>query len=585
MHSPLAGGRQSYCLIYTVNDIFPDSLVQSLLEWGFITEEQRNDAVQEQANRGELLCTILVKKEYVTKKQVLGCYARRNNLHPLSLDHVSVDPETLELVPEKTANEYKVIPICRAGNYLTIAISDPLNVLALDDLSLLTNLKIVPVVALESEIQTVLDRHYHQGERFEEIIANMEEVDVTEAVAKSSEVDIDKMREETSAAPVVKIVNLVLTQAIDERVSDIHIEPFERKLSLRYRIDGILYERPSPPFSMTRAITSRLKVMAQLDISEHRLPQDGRFRIRTRGREVDFRVSTLPTVYGEKTVLRILDKNSQTMDIERLGFDELSLRHFREALEAPHGMILVTGPTGSGKTTTLYSALDRLNQPTVNIITVEDPVEYQFPGINQVQVNADINLTFAAGLRSILRQDPDIVMVGEVRDYETADIAVKAALTGHLVLTTLHTNDAPSAIARIIDMGVEPFLVSSAVRLIAAQRLARTLCSRCKKPIVLDAKLLERAQYKNNGEQQPNFHQPVGCSYCRNTGYSGRCALSEVVAVNEEISKMIMKNADARQIKDAAVANGMVTLRQNGLRHAAEGITSLEEILRVTGAD
>jgi type IV pilus assembly protein PilB len=569
-----------------VSTIFSDSLVDKLLEWNIITEEQRVDAINEQQSNGELLCNILVEKEYATWKQILGCYARMNGACPLSLENLQIDASVLELVPEKVANYYKAIPIARAGNYLTVAISDTLNVFALDDLSLLTNLKIVPVITLESEIQDALDQHYHQGENFDEILADLEEdEDLAETVVQTREMDIDKMRQETSAAPVIKLVNLILTQAIDERASDIHIEPFERKLLLRYRIDGILYDRSSPPYSMSRAIVSRLKVMSQLDISEHRLPQDGRFRIRTRGREVDFRISTLPTVYGEKSVLRILDKTSQSMDVNKLGLNEYNLTLFNDALDAPHGMIFVTGPTGSGKTTTLYAALQRLNQPAVNIITIEDPVEYQFHGINQVQVNADIDLNFATGLRSILRQDPDIVMVGEVRDFETADIAVKAALTGHLVLTTLHTNDAAGSFARIIDMGVEPFLAASAIRLVAAQRLARRLCTRCKKPVTLDPLLLERAQYRPAPGMEPAFCSPVGCSYCRNTGYSGRVALFELINVDDDICKMIMRNTEANIIKQMAINKGMYTLRQIGLQRAAEGVTSLEEVLRVTAAD
>ena len=569
-----------------MSNFFSDSLVDELLEWELITVQQRDDALTEQQLNGDLLCNILIDKEFVTKKEVLGCYARLNGVCPLSLENLNVDPAILELVPEKVANYYKAIPIARAGNYLTVAISDTLNVFALDDLSLLTNLKIVPVITLESEIQGVLERHYHQGDNFDDILADMEqEEDVTETVVQTREMDIDKMRQETSAAPVIKLVNVILTQAIDERASDIHIEPFEQKLLLRYRIDGILYERSSPPYSMSRAFVSRLKVMSQLDISEHRLPQDGRFRIRTRGREVDFRVSILPTVHGEKAVLRILDKSSQSMDISKLGFNEHALNLFSDALDAPHGMIFVTGPTGSGKTTTLYSALQRLNKPSVNIITVEDPVEYQFHGINQVQVNADIQLTFAAGLRSILRQDPDVVMVGEVRDFETADISVKAALTGHLVLTTLHTNDAAGSFARIIDMGVEPFLAASAIRLVAAQRLVRKLCSRCKKPMTLDPDLLERSQFRRDCVEEVAFHSPVGCPYCRNTGYSGRIALIELISVDEELRKMIIANADANIMKKEAINNGMQTLRQVGLRRAAQGDTSLEEVLRVTATD
>lgn len=565
---------------------YPDSLADELVQSGLLKEEARQDAVREQQIRGGTLCELLVAKGYVNERTLLGCYARLHRIPPVSLESIHIETDVLELVPEKVASYYKAIPIGRAGNYLTVAMVDPLNVFALDDLGLITNLKIIPVVALASDIQATLDRHYHQTEQFEDIIATIEGgEDVSEAHIGPREINMDQMRDETNAAPVIKLVNLILTQAIDERASDIHFEPFERKITIRNRIDGVLYERPSPPLAMYRAILSRLKVMAQLDIAEHRLPQDGRFRIRTRGREVDFRVSTLPTAYGEKVVLRVLDKSMQTMDIEKLGLDPESLERFKRALDAPHGMIFVTGPTGSGKTTTLYACLQRLNTPKVNIVTVEDPIEYQFPGINQVNVNPDIQLTFAAGLRSILRQDPDIIMVGEVRDTETADIAVKAALTGHLVLTTLHTNDAASTFARLADMGVEPYLIASAVNVVAAQRLCRRLCTRCKKSVTIDAGVLERAQYRARPGVEVNFCGPAGCQYCRNTGYAGRLALIEVLTVSETMRRLILTNREAMHVKQLALSEGMQSLRQCGLARAAEGLTSLEEVLRVTAAD
>ncbi|MCX7847196.1 MAG: type IV-A pilus assembly ATPase PilB [bacterium] len=569
----------------SVEGHYPDSFAEELVACGLLREEERQEAQREQQTRGGRLCDILVEKGYVTERTLLGCFARVHHIPPVSLESLQIEAEVLELVPEKVATYYKAVPVGRAGNYLTVAMVDPLNVFALDDLALITSLKIIPVVALASEIQATLERHYHQTEQFEEIIATIEgSEDISEAQIGPREVNLDQLREEPSA-PVVKLVNLILTQAIDERASDIHFEPFERKVVIRNRIDGVLYERSSPPPAMYRAILSRLKVMAQLDIAEHRLPQDGRFRIRTRGREVDFRVSTLPTAYGEKVVLRVLDKGMQAMDIDRLGLDAASLERFKQALDAPHGMIFVTGPTGSGKTTTLYACLQRLNTPRVNIVTIEDPIEYQFPGINQVNVNPDVGLTFAAGLRSILRQDPDIIMVGEVRDTETADIAVKAALTGHLVLTTLHTNDAASTFARLVDMGVEPYLIASAVNLVAAQRLCRRLCTRCKRSVTIDPGVLERAQFRLGAGQGASFCGPVGCQYCRNTGYAGRLALIEVLTVTEAMRRMIMTNREAMQIKQLALAEGMQSLRQCGLARAAEGITSLEEVLRVTTAD
>jgi len=566
------------------NKVFQDDLAESLLKHGAITSEQHTEALREQEMEGGTICDILLEKEIVSEEEMLSTFALLHNVVPISLNKIEIENETFELITEKTALYYNAVPVGKTGNYLTIALADPLNVFAIDDLSLMTNTKILPVIALSSDIKSALEKYYHQTENFDEILANISDDDVADTIVKEDELNIDSMTDETATAPVVKLVNIILTQAIEERASDIHIEPFDNKTVIRYRIDGVLYERPSPPPSLYRAIVSRIKVISQLDISERRLPQDGRFRIKTKGREIDFRVSSLPTVHGEKVVMRVLDKSRQSGDIEKIGMDDFSLQRFLKALNQPHGMIFVTGPTGSGKTTTLYACVRRLNKPDVNIVTVEDPVEYQFQGINQVQIRSEIKLTFAAGLRSILRQDPDIVMVGEVRDFETADISVKAALTGHLVLTTLHTNDASSAFARIIDMGVEPYLVASAVNVIAAQRLARRLCSRCKEPFEINPDMLERAQFIPS-DTKPNFCKPVGCRYCRQTGYSGRLALLEVLEVTEGIRKLILTNVDTSDIKKQALKDGLITLRQAGLARVAEGITSLEEVLRVTKAD
>ncbi len=568
-----------------INKIFQDDLADVLIKYNAISKEQHSEALREQELKGGSICDILLQKEIVSEEILLSAFALTHNIVPVSLNKINIEDEVIELITEKTALYYNALPIGKAGNYLTMALADPLNVFAIDDLSLMTNTKILPVVALSSDIKSTLDKHYHQSENFDEILANISDDNMSDTIIKKDELNIDSMVDEIAAAPVVKLVNVILTQAIEEKASDIHIEPFDNKTIIRYRIDGVLYERSAPPPALYRAIVSRIKVISQLDISERRLPQDGRFRIRTKGREIDFRVSSLPTVHGEKIVMRVLDKSHQTSDIEKIGMDGESLQRFLKALNQPHGMIFVTGPTGSGKTTTLYACIRRLNKPEVNIVTIEDPVEYQFQGINQVQIKADIKFTFAAGLRSILRQDPDIVMVGEVRDFETADISVKAALTGHLVLTTLHTNDAPSSFARIIDMGVEPYLVASAVNMVAAQRLARRLCSRCKKPVEINADMLKRAQFIPSPENKPTFYKPVGCSYCRQTGYSGRLALLEVLEVNEEIRKLILTNADTSNIKQQAIKDGLKTLRQVGLERAAEGITSLEEILRVTKSD
>jgi len=568
-----------------LNKVFLDDIANNLVKKDIISNEQLDEAIREKELQGGSLCEILLSKDIVSEENLLSVFAEMYDITPISLSKIEIEKEVFELISEQTALYYSAIPIGKVGNYLTMALADPLNVFAIDDLSLMTGTKIIPVVALASDIKATLDRYYHQTENFNEILANISDDDITETIVKEEELNIDSMLDETAAAPVVKLVNAILTQAIEEKASDIHIEPFDNKTVIRYRIDGVLYERPSPPPSLFRAIVSRIKVISQLDISERRLPQDGRFRIKTKGREIDFRVSTLPTVHGEKVVMRVLDKSRQSGDIENIGMDDFSLQRFIKALNQPHGMIFVTGPTGSGKTTTLYACIRRLNKPDVNIVTVEDPVEYQFQGINQVQIRAEINLTFAAGLRSILRQDPDIVMVGEVRDFETADISVKAALTGHLVLTTLHTNDASSAFARIVDMGVEPYLVASAVNLIAAQRLARKLCNRCKEQVEISEDVLRRAQFNFDKFQEPSFFKPVGCRYCRNTGYSGRLALLEVLEATEDIRRMILNNSETSQIKQQAIKDGLITLRQAGLARAAEGITSLEEILRVTKAD
>ena len=396
----------------------------------------------------------------------------------------------------------------------------------------------------------------------------------------------EELKEGGGEVSVVRIVNLIILQAIKERVSDIHIEPFEKEIKLRYRIDGVLYDSPPPPKKMQAAIVSRIKIMSDLDIAERRLPQDGRFRVRAQGREVDFRVSCLPTSFGEKIVLRVLDRSGlDSLDIEKLGFHEQGLEEFKKALASPYGIILLTGPTGSGKSTTLYSALRILNKPEVNIVTVEDPVEYQISGINQVAIKTEIGLTFAAGLRSILRQDPDVIMVGEIRDQETADIAIKSALTGHLVLSTLHTNDAAGAITRLDDMGIEPFLISSSTLLVAAQRLVRRICKKCKKELEVPDGVLAKAQMKYAQSERPVLYHGEGCAECKNSGYSGRMALIETITIDDDIRNLIMKQEKARQIKLAAIEKGMKTLSIVGLSRVKEGLTTLEEVMRVTAAD
>ncbi|HRI88909.1 MAG TPA: ATPase, T2SS/T4P/T4SS family, partial [Candidatus Hydrogenedentes bacterium] len=487
--------------------------------------------------------------------------------------------------------QYQMLPVSVTGDVLTLAMADPLNIMALDDLRMLTSYEIEPVVAVQSELGEAINRHYggkHSDALYDELLsADSTKNDGVQVVEKKDEIeDIAHAQAEAQDAPVIRLVNLILVSALENRASDIHIEPYERTLRVRYRVDGMLEEQKCPPKSVQSALISRLKIMSGLDIAEHRLPQDGRFRIKFRGHEVDFRVSILPCYHGEKVVMRVLDKSSLSLDLDTLGFADQPMEAFREALALPFGMILLTGPTGSGKTTTLYSALHKLNGPDTNIITVEDPVEYELFGVNQVQVRSEIGLTFAAGLRSILRQDPDVIMVGEIRDEETADIAIKAALTGHLVLSTLHTNDAASVFTRLIDMNMEPFLVQSSVGMAAAQRLLRRVCPDCKEPISVPEEVLERIQYRNRpGAPPPRFVRGRGCSKCKDTGYRGRLAVIEAMTNYPDLQELIMTRAPSAEIKRAAIQCGMSTLRQNALQKAAEGITTIEEVLRVSAAD
>ncbi len=493
--------------------------------------------------------------------------------------------EVQNLVPKDMARQYKLAPVCRLGNKLFVAMADPLNVLALDDLRQRTKLEIIPMITTERSVTEALSGVGSAGSQMEQVLkdaASQTDAAVEEVKQRREDIDLDRLAVESEDAPVVKIVNLILVQALKEKASDIHIEPFEKQLKLRYRVDGALIEASSPPKALQLPIASRIKILAGLDIAERRLPQDGRFRIRVSGKEVDLRISILPTTYGEKIVIRLLDKGALSGSIDQLGMDEYTLGIFRKAVDAPHGMILVTGPTGSGKTTTLYSVLSELNNPEDNIVTVEDPIEYQLSGINQVAVKADIGLSFADALRSILRQDPDIVMIGEIRDNETADIAVKAALTGHQVLSTLHTNDAAGAISRLDDMGIEPFLISSSVLLACAQRLVRRVCPNCREEFIPEAELLAKLDIQDEGT---TFYQGAGCDRCKRRGYMGRAAVIEVLPVSETIRRLIIKRASAAVIKNQAVSEGMKTLRMVGIDKAREGITTLEEILRVTAED
>jgi type IV pilus assembly protein PilB len=565
---------------------FGERIADVLIEDGLLLPSQLDEALEQQRQQGGRLMKILTDKHMVTEQDMIISMGRCLDTPPINLAKVRVPENIQELVPKELCRSHKLCPIAKIGNKLFVAMADPLNVLALDDLRQRTKFDIVAMIANERAVNEALSGVSAAGNAMQQVIQEAEqqsEAAVEEVRENRQEIDLDKLASESEDAPVVRIVNLILVQALKEKASDIHIEPFEKTLKLRYRVDGNLIEASSPPKALQMPIASRVKILAGLDIAERRLPQDGRFRIRVSGKEVDLRVSVLPTVHGEKIVIRLLDKGALSGSIDQLGMDDFTFTNFKKAVDAPHGMILVTGPTGSGKTTTLYSVLAELNNPEYNIVTVEDPIEYQVPGINQVAVKSDIGLTFAESLRSILRQDPDIVMIGEIRDNETADIAVKAALTGHQVLSTLHTNDAAGAISRLDDMGIEPFLIASSVILTCAQRLVRRLCPNCKEEYLPEGELLEKLGIAD--QQGVQFYHGAGCDRCKKRGYQGRAAVIEVLPVSETIRRLIIKRASASVIKNQAVSEGMKTLRLVGIDKAREGITSLEEVLRLTSDD
>jgi type IV pilus assembly protein PilB len=565
---------------------FGERIADVLIEDGLLLPSQLAEAMDMQKKQGGRLLKLLTDKQYVTEQDMVISMGRCLDVPPINLSKVRVPEDVQGLVPKDMARQYKLAPVCRLGNKLFVAMADPLNVLALDDLRQRTKLEIIPMITTERSVTEALSGVSGAGAAMEQVLRNAAsqagEAAVEEVKQNREEIDLDRLAVESEDAPVVKIVNLILVQALKEKASDIHIEPFEKQLKLRYRVDGALVEASSPPKALQLPIASRIKILAGLDIAERRLPQDGRFRIRVSGKEVDLRISILPTTYGEKIVIRLLDKGALSGSIDQLGMDDYTLGVFKKAVDAPHGMILVTGPTGSGKTTTLYSVLSELNNPEYNIVTVEDPIEYQLAGINQVAVKADIGLSFADALRSILRQDPDIVMIGEIRDNETADIAVKAALTGHQVLSTLHTNDAAGAISRLDDMGIEPFLISSSVLLACAQRLVRRVCPNCREEFTPEPELLAKLDIQ---DESATFYHGAGCDRCKRRGYVGRAAVIEVLPVSETIRRLIIKRASAAVIKNQAVSEGMKTLRMVGIDKAREGITTLEEVLRVTAED
>jgi type IV pilus assembly protein PilB len=561
-------------------------LAELFLRANLITKAQLDQAIAQQKVEGSRLGTILTKLGWVKEEDVSRCLGEQYGIPYIDLDSQTIPPEVIRLIPPGIVQKHLVIPIGKAGTTLTMAMADPTNVFAVDDIKFMTGLKVEAMVATESAVRRAIDRFYDSSETLQNVMASIEDAGM-EVIEEQQDgnLNISDLRQAVEEAPVVKLVNLILAEAIKKGASDIHTEPYEKTFRVRFRIDGVLYEVMTPPLSLKNAIISRLKIMAELDISERRLPQDGRMKIKYKGREVDFRVSTLPTLFGEKVVMRLLDKSNLKLDMSKLGFAPKALADFEAAIRAPYGMILVTGPTGSGKTTTLYSALDRLNQPETNIMTAEDPVEFNIKGINQVQIRENIGLNFATALRSFLRQDPDVIMVGEIRDFETAEIAVKAALTGHLVLSTLHTNDAPSAITRLLNMGIEPFLVASSVILILAQRLLRRICVHCKAHLVVPPDALVDVGLTPEEAASITCYKGNGCEVCSGTGYKGRIAIYEVMTLSPDLRDMVLRGGSALEIQRGAIQNGMRTLRMSGLEKLKDGITTIEEVMRVTFKD
>ena len=566
-----------------------------LVEVGIITAEQLQEALEEGKIRGGKLGEVLMELGYITEDVLLAFLGKQCGVSYVSLsEYGEIDEEVIKSVPESVARHQTLIPIALEGETLTIAMSDPLNVFAIDDLRLMTGKEINVVIASESEIKNAIEKYYGAKGSMENILKEMQlsakDDGNVEVVKKSDagENDIIALEAAGEGAPIIKIVNLLLSGAVKAGASDIHVEPYEKTLRVRYRVDGVLHEVPSPPKKFQNAVVSRLKIMASLDIAERRLPQDGRIKIRVMDKEIDLRVSVLPTSFGEKVVLRILDASALCLDLTKLGFEPEALSIYKKNIEVPYGIALVTGPTGSGKSTTLYSTLSTINYPDRNIITIEDPVEYVLQGINQVQAKPDIGLTFAAGLRSFLRQDPDIIMVGEIRDAETAEIAINAALTGHLVFSTLHTNDAPGAMTRLNNMGIEPFLTTSTVIMVVAQRLIRVICKQCKEPYEVPVDFLSSIGVKDEeikGKKKVTLYRGKGCDNCSNTGYRRRIACFEVMEINDELREIILNRESTHVIKAKARECGMVTLREAAVRKLLAGVTTVEEVMRVTFAD
>jgi type IV pilus assembly protein PilB len=572
----------------------PTQIGELLLKENYITSDQLEAALKQQRQNGGRLGSILINLGFVEDDDITSLLSKKYGVPSINLSFFEIDPSVIKLIPVDVAQKYMVIPLSRVGSTLTIASADPTNVFAMDDIKFMTGFNVEPVVASEASITEALEKYYGTPHSIElrkvyEQIAQGDresvELDLDTSL-EEEEISLDQLQRSSEDAPIIKLVNLILSDSLKKGASDIHVEPYEKDFRVRFRIDGILYNMMNPPLRLRDAITSRIKIMAKMDISEKRLPQDGRIKIRTacdgKKKEIDYRVSTLPTLFGEKIVLRILDRDLLPLDMSKLGLEEISMKRVESAILKPYGMVLVTGPTGSGKTSTLYAALNRLNTPETNIMTAEDPVEYNFRGINQVQIKEQIGLTFAAALRSFLRQDPNIILVGEIRDFETTEIAIKAALTGHLVLSSVHTNDAPSTISRMLNMGIEPFLVATSVHLICAQRLIRKICPACKAEIKTPLQALIKGGFAQEEAKNIQTYKGEGCKTCNGTGYKGRIGMYEVMEISEDIQELILVGASAREIRRKAIEEGMLTLRQSGLAKIKAGLTTLEEVLRET---
>ena len=570
-------------------------LGELLLKAKLISADQLNEALKQQKETGIRLGEALIRAGWVTEEDITETLSAQFGVPSINLSNFEIDPNVLKLVPADVARKYNILPVNKTGATLTIAMADPTNVFAMDDIKFMTGYNVEPVVASELALQHSIDRHYGASHALElkKVMEEMSSLDTQDTTLEVLEdegteeaIDLEKLVEEGEEAPVVRLVNIILTDAIKRGASDIHVEPYEREYRIRYRIDGILYEVMNPPPKLKEAIASRIKILARLDIAEKRLPQDGRIKIKMKlagkVKELDYRVSVLPTLFGEKIVCRLLDKDNLMLDMTKLGFEKESLVRFEKAILRPWGMVLVTGPTGSGKTNTLYSALSRINTPETNILTAEDPVEFNLPGINQVQMKDSIGLNFAAALRSFLRQDPNIILVGEIRDFETAEIAVKAALTGHLVLSTLHTNDAPSTINRLMNMGIEPYLVATSTVVIAAQRLIRRVCSNCKQPTEVAPQTLVSIGFSPEEAKSVHVMKGKGCERCNSTGYKGRVACVEVLDISDEVRELILSGASSIEIKRKGLEEGMLSLRRSGLQKIKDGLTTIEEVLRET---